>query len=572
MKKLISYIVLIILTISIYTYINKPKDTNIMAYKGIINLNDRNFNKDGTINLNGQWELYNNKLLDPSQLINIKPDKYLFIPGDLKSQINGKITGYMTIRLKVYVSENTVYGLKIQRMLSASKIWVNNILQDETGKVGRTYNDEKGMYLPTYSYFTADNNGVIDIVIQTSNYRDIFPIIRSINFGLKNQIMNKFILDSSIDMIVLGSLLIIEFMFLLLYIKFKNNRYFLYFALLCIIIQLRCLFLNERIIVHLFPDMPFELLSKTAAVTYYIWISIYILFLKEIFKNLPKKIICISLAFSIIFTLICIITNNIFYDRLSILGECILFVIIISVFVFLLKQVSKRQKNAEISLLSFSLMILAAINDILTNNGILYGPYTFQIVMFIFAFLQAYMILAKYSNDIKRLEKLKIQNQIIYDRSIRDSLTGLYNRKYINSILDKAIKEYIELEKIFTVLMLDIDHFKAVNDNYGHPYGDMVIVTVSNILKNTLRDKDYVGRYGGEEFIIIMTDTKKEEAKEIAERIRNYICCFSWKHNKSITVSGGVYENDFFTKEECIEAADKFLYLAKRNGRNKIEV
>lgn len=571
MRKVIFVVISIVIFMIIYTDMNKYKVSSIKASSGIINLNNYNFKKDGIINLDGQWELYYNKLLEPKELADVKPDKYLTIPGDLKSQLNGKITGYMTLRLRVYAPEKIVYGLKIKSMLSASKVWVNGILQSETGKLGESYNEEKGIYLPSYSYFTS-KDGIVDIVIETSNYRDLFPVFNSMDFGLKNQIMNQFIIDSSLDLIIAGSLLIIELIFLLIYIRLKNNRYFLYFSILCLLIQLRCLFLNERIIVHLFPNMPFEVLSKTAALTYYLWVPIYVLFLKELFSSLSKKIIIAALTFSVVFSIICITTNNVFYDRLSYISQVILFIIIINLLIFLIKQTRNRVKNSGLSLLALIFMITTAFNDITVNNGVINGKYNFQIGMFIFAFLETYVIAVKYSDEIKKLEKLKIENKIIYEKSIRDSLTNLYNRNYIEEILNKVMKNYINNRELFTVLMIDIDHFKSVNDNYGHPYGDEVLIKISEILKNNLSDKMYIGRYGGEEFIIIMPNIKKEEAKVIAEQIRNNISNFSWKDGLKITISGGLYENHITEKQKCIENADKLLYAAKANGRNRIEM
>ncbi|WP_157055750.1 hypothetical protein [Clostridium sp. DMHC 10] len=124
-----------------------------------------NFQKNGNIKIKGQLELYNNKLLNPDDLKYEKTDKYLTVSKSLKSQLNGENTGYMTLHLKIFASDNAVYGVRIQEMLSASKIWINGILQEKVGKVGTSYEDEKSIYLPIYMYFVP-KNGVVDIVIQ----------------------------------------------------------------------------------------------------------------------------------------------------------------------------------------------------------------------------------------------------------------------------------------------------------------------------------------------------------------------------------------------------------------------
>lgn len=562
-------VVFLIITVGIMTFLDEERIANLKAHKGILNLNQWSFEKQGIVNLDGQWEIYDNKLLEPKELSGEKPDGYFNIPGSLKQELNGRTTGYMTLRLKIYAKDEIVYGLRISRLLSASKVWVNGILQGQAGKVGTSFQDEQAIYLPVYSYFPAES-GLIDIVIEVSNFRDVFPVIKSMEFGTKTQIMNRFLLSVFIDSIIIGALLIIQLLFLSLYKRRRENKAFLYFAILCLFIQLRCLFLNERIIVHVFPNMPYELLSKTAALTYYLWIPVYVIFLKEQFISLSKKIILVSSTFGVAFGIICLITNNVFYDRLAFSGEAILFIILLMILRFLSEKVRLKEKNALISLIAYIILIVTAFNDILVSNGMSYGKYLFQIGMFMFAVLETYILSVKYSDEINKSQELEAKNRIIYEKSIRDSLTGVYNRNYIEKILDDMMDNYLNNNKKFTVIMFDIDHFKSVNDSYGHLYGDKVIIKVAELIKENLRYMDYVGRYGGEEFIVILSNTDVKKAFEIADNIRHSIEDFVWEHKSKITVSGGVYENISDKKTEVIENADKLLYLAKARGRNQV--
>lgn len=571
MKKVISAILLIVLSIGIYLFFYKDTVDNVKAVNGFMNLNNYNFIQNEIVKLDGQWEVYDNKLLSPEDLKHESPDKYLTIPSKLNTEFNGKSMGYMTLRLRISAPEGIVYGFRIKALLSASKVWINGVLQGGAGKVGESFQDEKAIYVPIYSYSTS-KDGIVDIVIQTSNYRNIFPVIKSMEFGLKDQIMNQLLLDASIDLIIIGGFLVIELLFLSFCTRIKSNKSYLYFSILCLFIQLRCLLLNERVLVHFFPNMPYELLSKTAALTYYLWVPIYVLFLKELLGNMPKKIIIISSAFSIVFASICLTTNNIFYDGLSVLGQFILSIILIGVLIFLIKKVKERERNSEISLVAFLVLVVTAINDILISNGISYARYGFQIGMFVFALLETYSLTTNYCYQIEKSEKLKEQNQSIYEKSIRDNLTNLHNRNYIEAILDSMIENYKECSKRFSILMLDIDYFKLINDTYGHLYGDKVLTTISDMLIKTLRDTDYIGRFGGEEFIVIFPNTKKEKAKEISERIRSNIENILWEEDIKVTISGGLYENNTYSKNQCIQNADDSLYFAKESGRNRIEV
>lgn len=556
-------IVLIIVAYKAFNY------KNIYAVKGTVNLKHYNFLQNGNITVKGQLELYNNKLLKPNNLKNEKTNKYLTISKSLKSQLNGKETGYMTLHLKIFADDGVTYGIRIQDVLSASKVWVNGILQEQVGKVGTSYENEKAIYLPTYLYFTP-KNGVVDIVIQTSNYRTFSASLKPIEFGLKDKIMNRFILNASLDLMIVGALFIIEALFLVLRKNLKNDKLCASFYAICVFIQIRCLFFNERIAVHFFPNMPFELLSKMAALTYYLLVLSYVLLLKEMFSDFPKIIIKISIFSWTAFSAICIITNNTFYDRLAVLSQVILGVILFVILVFLIKKVKVKKKNNDVMLWAFIFLMVTVANDVLVNNGVLSSRYGTQIGMFNFVFLQTYVIVIRYSDEIITSSKIRLENKIIYEKSIRDNLTKLYNRDYICKMMDDVMDKYISCGEVFTVIMFDIDYFKSINDSYGHLQGDYVLSTVSSIIMENVRDTDHVGRYGGEEFIVVLSNTKEEQAKIIAERIRKSINDFTWENGIKVTISGGLYENHTDVKKECIKNADDMLYKAKENGRNQI--
>lgn len=123
-------------------------------------------------------------------------------------------------------------------------------------------------------------------------------------------------------------------------------------------------------------------------------------------------------------------------------------------------------------------------------------------------------------------------------------------------------------------MMLDLDDFKKLNDDFGHQAGDLVLKIAASIMKSSSRDKDYVCRYGGEEFAIILTDTNKKQAYMIAERIRNKIENFKFDHlpnNHKVTVSIGLsaFPWDADNKTDLIALADKAMYVAKFSGKNR---
>ena len=158
-----------------------------------------------------------------------------------------------------------------------------------------------------------------------------------------------------------------------------------------------------------------------------------------------------------------------------------------------------------------------------------------------------------------------------------DGLTKLYNSRSFYSQLELEVDRYNRYKHPLSLLLLDIDNFKAFNDNFGHLEGDKVLVRFSQIIKSCLRTNDSAYRYGGEEFTVILPETNGDEAKTVAQRIRSSLETEKFKpipdKNAKITISIGVTQ--YFPKEELsafIRRADKAMYLSKKNGRNRVTV
>lgn len=158
--------------------------------------------------------------------------------------------------------------------------------------------------------------------------------------------------------------------------------------------------------------------------------------------------------------------------------------------------------------------------------------------------------------------------------AIRDELTNIYNRRYINENLPINIIQSLTTKKPISIIMSDIDHFKKVNDTFGHVAGDYVLKEFAQLLQSTLRkNQDWIGRYGGEEFLIVLDNVDNNTAYTIAEKIRKKVEKNKFQYgNKSIpiTASFGVctLDESLNTMESFIEYADKNLYKAKKSGRN----
>ncbi len=219
------------------------------------------------------------------------------------------------------------------------------------------------------------------------------------------------------------------------------------------------------------------------------------------------------------------------------------------------------------------------LNDIVNNNvqenitlrkNIILLTFIVLIILFGILIFSWYISIKTWRYNIKkRKEKEK---EIIY-LNYHDSLTDLYNRRYFMETGKKEIERANRYEEPLTLMMIDIDHFKDVNDTYGHVAGDKVLKQLGTILEENVRKVDIVGRLGGEEFGIILPNTNLDNAKKAGERIRKDIeeSTVKFKEsNISITVSIGIasYEKDIPYIDNMLHEADSALYAAKNRGRN----
>ncbi|ADN08477.1 GGDEF domain-containing protein [Sulfurimonas autotrophica] len=152
-----------------------------------------------------------------------------------------------------------------------------------------------------------------------------------------------------------------------------------------------------------------------------------------------------------------------------------------------------------------------------------------------------------------------------------DSLTKIYNRYKIDEAINIQIARYRRYKEPFCIFMFDIDNFKTVNDTYGHDAGDRVLKALSRLVSNHIRTTDIFGRWGGEEFVIILENTSKEEAFVITEKLRKIVEVSVIDGKYKITISIGVAQyEESESREELVKKADKALYRAKENGRNQV--
>jgi two-component system cell cycle response regulator len=177
----------------------------------------------------------------------------------------------------------------------------------------------------------------------------------------------------------------------------------------------------------------------------------------------------------------------------------------------------------------------------------------------------------------KYQDALRANYQQTISKAITDGLTGLYNRHYLNTHLDNTVRQALNNNKPLSLLIMDMDHFKQVNDTYGHDVGDEVLKQLAEIIVKSFRSADLAARFGGEEFVVLMPETDKARALEVAERLRKTIETTPFKIThavgqvaKTISIGAACLNEMGDTGQALLKRADEALYTAKHSGRNKV--
>ena len=172
--------------------------------------------------------------------------------------------------------------------------------------------------------------------------------------------------------------------------------------------------------------------------------------------------------------------------------------------------------------------------------------------------------------------RVKALQDRISEMAITDGLTGLYNRRHLDERLDEMFEHSARLHEPLAVVMFDIDHFKKVNDTHGHQVGDLVLTQFAQLLKHAARDIDRIGRYGGEEFMVLLPGTVLDAGVTFAKRARQEVETHQFEYEGGVlacSISAGVagYPNPrIHTRQQLVKAADDALYVAKTTGRNRV--
>jgi diguanylate cyclase (GGDEF)-like protein len=597
---------LIIITLCLGGWTNQSSPT---AKKGIISLKNWDFSSNGTVPLEGEWAFYWERM-EPKELkLPIKPS---YLEADSTWDVNNKYpsVGYGLYHLKINgLTPGQNYGIKIPNMSASYKLWLNDQLLISNGKPGTTKETTTPFYKPQQVYFEAKDSTIhLYMTISNFHYRS-GGMWDQLILGTPEQITSLTKKNLAFEAILLGSLILSGLYHFVLYIYRHKEKILLQFGAICLVIGARISVIGEQILLEFFPETPWEWIVKIEFLTFYIVVPLFSWFLTGLYpRELTKKFSQLLSFISLFFSLVVIFTPAIIYTHSLFFYQIVTIISVIFIIASLILATIRNRESTKVVLACAAFYALTVINDILHNNRMIETTNLSSLGLFVFIFSQSYILAKSSSNAFQKVEqysteltelnrtleekiyertksleqsKLELQymNEMLREMSYHDPLTGLPNRRYFDRLYEEEWDKAIKNNTMISILYLDIDHFKAYNDAYGHEQGDLTLQRVASCLKTTLSSfNGTAARIGGEEFIALLTNQNQSQTTLIAEECRLAVKGLEISHRDSasstfVTISIGaatILPTISDSKRKLIRTADEALYYAKEEGRNQV--
>ncbi len=563
------------------------------AKNGVLDLRNWDLTKDGPVRLDGNWEFYWDQSFrthNHTSKKNTPSPELLKVPGSWKEKhpTRGKALYHLQI---LTPTSPQVYGIKMYEFPQSYRLYINKTQLVENGKYSETPELNSRSLVRPFVVF-ADSSGILDLYIEATNLDENEPgPKRSIIFGLEKdvrQIQNNLLIS---DMLVCGILLIMAAYHLGLYLQRHRETGSLLFGLLCLIMIFRVSVTEEHYLHKYFPNFPGTLEGILDVFSFLILAPTFAYIFKYFFdREFDTRVLKIITGIFLICSLLYFFTTSPFVVQFY-----LIFTLVVSIYmlVVLLLSVFRKRIGSNIFLFGFLIFAATSVWDILSYSHIVQSIYVSQIGFVCFIFTQAYILSMRFNKALylseeltlnleglvaERTRALEESNQKLALLNITDALTGVFNRRHFDDVLQLEWDWALTNQQPLALLMLDIDHFKAYNDYYGHQEGDTCLQWVASIIRANIRPNgDTLARYGGEEFSVICRACTNTEALATAERIRQAIEKVAFSHAKSskgyLSVSIGlksIVPSRADLAQHLVKTSDDALYHAKNMGRNQV--
>jgi diguanylate cyclase (GGDEF)-like protein len=558
------------------------------AVQGVLDVRRWDFARDGPVKLDGDWEFYWDRSVRTLEA-EPKPTESMRVPGSWLQQHPAR--GMAVYRLRVLTAPGQrLYGIKVYEFPQSYRLYVNAERIVENGRYSEIPESSSRSLVRPFVVF-ANSSAVIDLRFEAVNFDEAEPgPRRSIILGLEPEVRQVQEHQLIADMLVCGVLVIMAVYHLGLYFQRRHETGSLLFGLLCLIMILRIAVTEEHYLHKYVPGFPanlehwLDVFSFFILVPAFAWIFRYF-FDHEFHRRVLQFVIGFFLIFGVVYT---------FFPLNALFNIYLLFTLAIGLYLMsvLFQSIRRRRLGSGVFLAGFLMFVITSIWDILSLSNIIRSTYVSPIGFVCFIFAQAYVLSMRFNRALtmseqltvnletlvtERTQALEASNQQLLTLSITDALTGIANRRHFDEVLQTEWNRALRTKRALALLILDIDHFKAYNDHYGHQAGDACLKTVAQVMTaNVHRAGDTLARYGGEEFVILSAECSGAEALSLAEKVRQAVEQASILHAASstgwVSISVGIGSRipaELDAPSALVKLADEALYRAKHVGRNQ---
>lgn len=446
----------ILITLSLFTACTGSNPSGApRAINGVLDLTDWDLQRDGTLSLAGEWEFHWQDHLSPedfSQQFLPHRDGLITLPRVWNGYaVDGRKLsgyGYATFRLIIDTdSDSRRMGIRMPVIESAYKLFVNGNLLLSCGEAGITKEDTTPQILPKTAFFAADGSR-IELILQVSNFHHSKGGLRShIEIGTQEQMRNHRERNVALDLFLFGSLLFIGLYNYSLYFLRRKERSTLFFGIICSLFALRTALTGEVFLLSLFPGFPYAVQLTIEHLILYLLLIVFPMFIAALFPDETSKIVVRFLQiYGTVISLFVLFTPVQWFSQLLIIYQTIAIAAILYGAYVLVLAIARKREGSVVITLGFAIWGIAAINDILSNIGIIHIPEISSLGLFVFSLAQSFMLLSQFSRALTSVEQMseKLTSQdtlkedflAIISRQFRTPLNGLTD--IAESLLDGA--------------------------------------------------------------------------------------------------------------------------------------
>jgi len=584
------------------------------AIGAVLDLSDWDFRHDGPVRLAGEWEFYPGRLLRSAEMKS--PAETRAIPDRWRGAEAGGTAGMGagTYRLRVLLGSGGLdLGIRVPTVSTAFELDANGVMIGRAGKPALLAGDAKpGCFTGICRVPAPASSGELELVVRVSNHEYRTGGMWSpFLLGIEESLRADKRLEDGLTLAFFGVAFSTALVFFLLFRFRRRELGHLYFASFALTIALRTLVTGDYLLASIVPALPFHALIRLTYLTAFASFPLVILFFGRLF---PEEIPARALAWACV--PFCVLGLAL-AAPLPLLTRSIyvlypLLAVMITLMVFGLGRAALHRRPGSGLMLATSIVLgVAGICDMLSTSLILRIVNLLFPALLVFIFAQTSVLAKRFAAAFDSVERLSselvrandgLDRQVrertreledayaqIKELSVKDPLTGAFNRRYLDMELLRETDRALRYDLPLSVLFTDFDHFKAINDRYGHGAGDEVLRAFSRIVLGAIRSNvDWLARYGGEEFLVVLPGTRPRDAGRLAERLRARAeaeaaeteSC-SIPYTLSIGVAGldaGAFSSEPGGADAgeaaaaLVARADEAMYAAKAAGRNRVEL